>query len=165
MTTDPLATTPPAAPLPSRTIARRALTLPVGRPVGISSGAYIVGSGSTPGVTYNVIEFMDGHMQCDCIGGQSGHDCSHVWAARAHSDPATRRALLAIVRPARRMSEAAARRLAEDFAQAAIWLDAESAFVEDDRSPVVAKRYVKFMDRLVARLTGHAADDDEGGPR
>lgn len=150
--------------LPSRAVAERALHLAAAEWPGVAVNHYVVASGSTPGRTYEVYhDDVRDTWHCDCIGGQAGNDCSHAWAARAHADPAVRRQLRALVRGPRRMSREGAERLAKDYAQAAIWLDAELSFVEDDRNPVVAKRYVKLMDRIVARLTGHAdaeADDE-----
>lgn len=151
-----------APTMPSRTIARRALTLPVAYPPGLAGGAAIVGSGSTPGKTYNVVFFVGGPVVCDCIGGQSGHDCSHRWAAAAHADPAVRRALLAIVRPARRMSTAAAERLVERFLVSV--LDSSTATLGPEGRFIAAiARRERIAAKIVARLTGRAADDDGEG--
>lgn len=166
--TDPVIDSPTPAPaMPSRTIARRALTLPVADWPGPAVNHFVVASGSTPGKTYEVYhDDVADTWHCDCIGGQSGHDCSHVWAARAHADPAVRRALLAIVRPARRMSTAAAERLVARALSAHVtaWDANEAAgYIGTERTRTLAVRAEALAATIVARLTGHPSDDDGEG--
>lgn len=157
MTTDPVPASPTPAPaMPSRTIARRALTLPVADWPGPAVNHFVVASGSTPGRTYEIYhdDVLD-TWHCDCIGGQSGHDCSHVWAARAHADPAVRRALLAVTRPARRMSRDAADALIQRYDDAlAAWLEAPPG----TPAPRLMARAQAARAAIFARLTGKQDD-------
>lgn len=141
--------------MPSRTIARRALALPVADWPGVAVNHFLVASGSTPRQTYEVYhDDVADTWHCDCIGGRSGHDCSHAWAARAHADPAVRRALLALVRPARRMGRDAAERLVERYADAAYFANERPSIAS-----LAAKRDA-IAAKIVARLTGNDDGDE-----
>lgn len=141
MTTD----TPLAMPSPA--VAGKALCLPVRVN---NNGAFIVASGSEPGKTHVVERHYDGPLSCSCIGGRG---CSHEWAARAHADPAVRRALLARVRPAR------VRFLSLSRADTMI---RQLERAHGDGPP---ERYDAARAAIVSRLTGgHAADDADVTP-
>ncbi len=157
MTTDAL-----ALPVtPSRAVAAKALAVPVRVN---SNGAYVVASGSEPGKTYIVQSHGGGPLSCDCAHGAP---CSHVYAAMAHADPAVRRALLARVRPARRMGRDAAEALVERFLRAALATDEleTRAFANGQRATQRAAeesrdRRERIADKLVARLTGNDDGDE-----
>ncbi len=153
MTTDAL-----ALPVtPSRAVAAKALAVPVELHDDGFDGVYVVASGTTPGKTYAVTRDSADGWTCSCAHGSP---CSHVYAAMAHADPAVRRALLARVRPARRMGRDAAERLVERYNDA--WLvEAERDMADDGPGYTRArKRRLAIADKLVARLTGNDDGDE-----
>ena len=147
------ATAPPVT-MPSRTIARRALVLPVADHPDDVIRWWWVGSGSEPGKRYAVVHDDNG-WQCNCIGGQAGHDCSHAWAARAHADPAIRAALRKAAGERRRMGREAAERLMDSFCAAEL----HAALTADtDTDSAYAKRDA-LAERIIDAMTGGEDND------
>lgn len=142
---------------PSRAVAAKALCLPVATNNG-TPPIYIVGSGSEPGETYTVVCLTNGgQWACECVGGPG---CSHVYAAMAHTDPAVRRALLARVRPARRMTRAAAWALLARYDGARFAVTAMPPTAPPETHDAAHARLDELTAKIVARLTGNDDGDE-----
>ncbi len=147
MTTDAL--TLPVTP--SRAVAAKALAVPVHD---VTGGLYVVASGSEPGKTYAVTRDSADGWTCSCAHGSP---CSHVWAAMAHADRDVRRALLARVRPARRMTRAAALALLARYDGARFAVTTMPPTAPPETHDAAHARLDELTAKIVARLTG---DDD-----